>query len=112
KITVKGIITDETGEPLIGASIVEKGTTNGVSTGLDGDYIISLPSNGTIIVSFIGFISQEIPVQGRKKIDIVLKENSRQLDEVVVTALGIKRDRKSLGYALSEVKGESLLESR
>lgn len=112
RITVKGVITDEMGEPLIGASIVEKGTTNGGSTGLDGDYILTLPSNGTLVVSFIGFIAQEIPVQGRTSIDIVLKEDSRQLDEVVVTALGIKRDRKSLGYALSEVKGEALLESR
>lgn len=112
KITVKGIALDEAGEPLIGASVSEKGTTNGTMTGVDGDYSLTVPANATLVVTFVGYLSQEIPLNGQKTVDFTLKEDSKMLDEVVVTALGIKRDKKSLGYAMQEVKGDQLTETR
>lgn len=112
KITIKGIVTDSNGEPLIGATVGEKGTTNATMTGIDGDYALTASSNGTLTISYVGFIPQEISINGKTQIDILLKEDSQMLDEVVVTALGIKRDKKSLGYALQEVKGEDLLKNR
>ena len=112
KITVKGVVTDATGEPLAGATVSEKGTTNGTMTGVDGDFTLSVASNGTLTVTYVGFHSKEVEVNGQTTIKISLVEDSKVLDEVVVTALGIKRDRKSLGYALSEVKGDQLTETR
>lgn len=112
KITVSGIITDSQGETLIGASVVEKGTTNASMTGLDGDYQITVPSNATLVVTYVGFNPKEVQVNGKTKLDIIVSEDTKLLDEVVVTALGIKRDRKSLGYSLEEVKGDKLTETR
>lgn len=112
KIRVTGIVTDNTGETLIGASVAEKGTTNATITGVNGDYALSVPANATLVVTYIGYTPKEIAVSGQTKIDIVISEDTQLLDEVVVTALGIKRDKKSLGYALSEVKGEDLTKTR
>lgn len=112
RIQVKGVVSDEARETLIGATVTEKGTSNAVITGIDGDYTLSVAPNATLVVVYIGFQSQEVNVGGRQKVDIVLKADSQALDEVVVTALGIKRDKKSLGYALSEVKGSELLETQ
>lgn len=112
KIEVKGIVVDATGEPLIGASVTEKGTTNGVMTGVDGDFSLNVPKNAVLVFSYIGFLNKEVPVAGKTTIDITLEEDSKVLDEVVVTALGIKRETKSLGYAMQELKGDALLESR
>jgi TonB-linked SusC/RagA family outer membrane protein len=112
KITVKGVVTDATGEPLAGATVSEKGTTNGTMTGVDGDFTLSVASDGTLTVTYVGFHSKEVEVGGQTTIKISLIEDSKVLDEVVVTALGIKRDRKSLGYAMQEVKGDNLTEMR
>lgn len=112
KTTVKGMVTDALGDPLIGATVAEKGTTNATMTGVDGDYTLNVSPGGTLTVTFVGFISLDIPVNGQSTVNIVLQEDSKLLDEVVVTALGIKRDKKSLGYALSEVKGDKLTETR
>ncbi len=112
KITVKGVVTDATGEPLAGATVSEKGTTNGTMTGVDGDFTLSVASNGTLTVTYVGFHSKEVEVNGQTTFKVSLIEDSKVLDEVVVTALGIKRDRKSLGYAMQEVKGDNLTETR
>lgn len=111
KITVTGIVTDATGEPLIGASVVQKGTTNASMTGIDGDYHLTAPSDATLVVTYIGFNPKEVQVNGKTKIDIVVSEDTKLLDEVVVTALGMKRDKKALGYAMQELKGDALLET-
>lgn len=111
-ITVSGIVTDGSGETLIGASVVQKGTTNASMTGLDGDYKLTVPSNATLVVTYVGFNPKEVQVNGKTKLDIVVSEDTKLLDEVVVTALGIKRDKKSLGYALQEIKGDQLMETR
>lgn len=105
---VKGTVTDEQGEPLIGASIAVKGTTQGVITDFNGQFSIDASKNATLIVSYVGYRSEEVQVKGQSNLKIVLKEDSRIIDEVVVTALGIKRERKALGYSIGEVKGEEL----
>ena len=112
KVTVKGIAIDANGESLIGASVSEKGTTNGTMTGVDGDYTLSVPANATLVITYVGYLPQEIALNGQTSVDFTLKEDSQVLDEVVVTALGIKRDKKSLGYAMQEVKGDALTETR
>ena len=86
-ITVKGTVKDAFG-PVIGASVVQKGTTNGVVTDIDGNFTLSLPSNGIIVISFIGYKTQEIPVSGKKQVEIILKEDTEMLDEVVVVGYG------------------------
>lgn len=111
-ITVSGIVKDGSGETLIGASVVQKGTTNASMTGIDGDYKLTVPSDATLVVTYVGFNPKEVQVNGKTKLDIVVSEDTKLLDEVVITALGIKRDKKSLGYALQEIKGDQLTETR
>lgn len=92
--TVKGRIVDVNGEPVIGASVVVKGTTNGVISGLDGDFSIKVASNATLVISFVGYQTQEIPVSGKRILDITLKEDTELLDEVVVMAYNSTVKRK------------------
>ena len=106
---VAGIITDENGTPLPGASIVEKGTTNGTTTDFDGNYTIELAdSNAILLVSYLGYASKEIDVNGQSTLNAQLLPNTGELDEVVVTALGMKREKKALGYSVSETDSERL----
>lgn len=112
KITVRGVVKDDQGEPLIGASVAEKGTTNAIMTNFDGGYSLTVPASATLVATYVGFQAQEIKVNGRRNIDIVLSEDSKMLEEVVVTALGIKRDAKALGYAVAEVKSDVLTAGR
>ncbi len=111
---VRGTVTSGTdGMPLPGASIVEEGTTTGTSTNAQGQYTLEVSGPNTrIVVSFIGFLSQTIDVNGREVIDVVLEEDVGQLEEVVVTAFGIERQQRALGYSVSKVSGESLREAR
>lgn len=105
-VTVTGTITEEdTGMPIPGANILENGTTNGVMTDFDGNYSIEVPEDATIEVSYVGFVKQQIKVGGRSEIDIAMKKETSALDEVVVTALGIRKQEASLGYSVQEVKG-------
>ena len=88
--TVEGIVTDANGEPIIGASIVIKGTTNGTITDLDGKF--SLPNaTGTLVISYIGYQTQEIALNGQKQLKVVMKEDSEMLEEVVVVGYGSAR---------------------
>jgi TonB-linked SusC/RagA family outer membrane protein len=109
---VTGKVTDSKDNPLVGVSISVKGTKIGTSTDKSGNYQIDVAPNGTLIFSFVGFISQEVEVNNRSVININLKEESKELSEVVVTALGIKRQVKSLGYSTTEIPGSNLTESR
>lgn len=109
--TVSGVVTDESGSPLPAVSVVVKGTTRGVSTDFDGKYSIQAQAEEILVFSSMGFAPQERKA-GSTKLDIVMKEDAEQLEEVVVTALGIKRSEKALGYALQEIDGTKLLESR
>lgn len=107
---VTGIVNDEFG-PVIGASVVEKGTSNGVVTGLDGKFSLNVKPGATLIISFVGYKQQEVKA-GNAPLNIVLEEDSKMLSEVVVTALGIKRERKALGYGVAEVQGEALTKAK
>lgn len=112
--TVSGIVTDATtGSPLPGVNVVEKGTSNGTSTDFDGNYSITVSSNSaTLVFSSLGFLSKEVAVGGQTTLNVSLTEDAEQLGEVVVTALGIKRERKSLGYSVQEIEGTSVADAR
>lgn len=106
-----GTVEDAFG-PMAGASVLIKGTTNGTMTDMDGKFTLEDVKPGDIIqVSFIGYITLDIPYTGQKTLSVNLEEDSQKLDEVVVTALGMKRDKKALGYAMQELKGDELLSS-
>lgn len=108
QITASGTVTDNTGEPLMGVSVLVKGTPSGCSTDLDGNFSIKAEPGSTLIFSYIGMNTLEVTVEDENPLDIVLNENAMALDEVVVTALGIKREKKALGYAVTEIKGDDL----
>lgn len=105
---IKGVVTDSKNEPIIGANIVVKGTTVGTITGVDGDFAIEVPQNATVIVSYIGYRSKEFIADTRTTFKIELLEDTEILSEVVVTALGIKREEKSLGYSVQKIGNEEL----
>ncbi|MHA6247520.1 SusC/RagA family TonB-linked outer membrane protein [Pontibacter sp. CAU 1760] len=109
---VSGTVTSqEDGSPLPGVSVVLKGTTKGTVTGIEGGYSLALPSeSGALLFTFIGMLQQEIPIGNKAVINVVMAPDSRQLSEVVVTAFGIEREKKALGYTMQEVSGESLAE--
>lgn len=106
--TVTGAVTDPEGIPLPGVNILVKGTTNGTETDFDGQFTIDAEMGETLVFSYLGMKSQEIEVTGDEELEITLEGDENKLDEVVVTALGIKREKKSLGYATQEVGGESV----
>ncbi len=106
--TVSGKITDRSGDAVIGASVIETGTRNGAITDADGMYSLRVKDGATIEVSCIGYVTQSIPVSGRSVINVQLDEDAIALEETVVTALGIKRSEKALGYSVSKVGDESL----
>lgn len=109
---ITGTVEDEFG-PVAGASVVIKGTTNGTMTDMDGHFTLEGVKKGDIIqISFIGFATQDIPYTEQTALNVKLEEDAQKLDEVVVTALGMKRDKKALGYAMQELKGDELLSSR
>ncbi|MCG8476713.1 MAG: SusC/RagA family TonB-linked outer membrane protein, partial [Cytophagales bacterium] len=109
--TVTGKVTSEKdGEPVIGASVSVKGTTRGVITDFEGNYSINVQGAKILVVSSIGFETMEIEVGSRTRIDVSLKEDLQQLEAVVVTAYGMKREKKKLGYAVTELKGSELAE--
>jgi TonB-linked SusC/RagA family outer membrane protein len=108
--TVKGTVKDEKGEAIIGANVLEKGTTNGTVTDFDGNYSLEVSEEAQAIVfSYIGFSSIEAEITGNK-IDITMKEGV-DIEKVVVTALGVRRSEKALGYAIQEVDGEEMAKS-
>lgn len=102
-ITVTGTVTDATGEPLIGASVIAKGTSVGAATDFDGNYSLSVDPKATLIVSYVGYDTQEIPVDGRTNINVVLKENSVMLNEVVAIGYGSVKKSDATG-AVSAIK--------
>ncbi len=111
--TITGTVTSEAdGTPLPGVNVLVQGTTNGTQTDFDGNYTIEATSADILVFSFIGTKSQSIPVGDSDTIDIILVEDASQLDEVVVTALGIERQKKSLSYTTQGVDSEELTQAR
>ncbi|MDE7116003.1 MAG: TonB-dependent receptor plug domain-containing protein, partial [Muribaculaceae bacterium] len=106
---LSGMVVDEKGEPLIGATVMQKGSNNGASTDIDGKFTIRVASaNPVLIARYVGYNPAEIKTQKGAPVRIVLKSSSVDLNEVVVTALGITREQKSLGYAVTKVGGDDL----
>jgi iron complex outermembrane receptor protein len=106
---VSGVVTDQSGEPLIGVSVKVKGATIGTATDIDGKFSLNVPSSSSVLeLSYVGFAKEEVLVGSKTSFNIVMKDDSKMLDQVVVTALGLKRSEKSLGYAMTEVKGDDL----
>ena len=107
---VTGTVIGEDGFPVIGASIQVKGTTVGTVTDLDGNFVLEVPSDGKqLVISYIGMKSQEVTVASN--LHVVLKNDTQNLDEVVVTAMGISKEKKALGYAVQDVKSDELTQA-
>lgn len=108
--TINGTIVDVNKEPVVGAAVVVKGTTIGIVTNFDGEFsLANVPENATIVISFIGMQSQELSVAGIRHINVTLAEDNHQLEQVVVTAMGIERKAKSLTYATQKMDNDELM---
>uniref|UniRef100_UPI0037440887 SusC/RagA family TonB-linked outer membrane protein n=1 Tax=Alistipes megaguti TaxID=2364787 RepID=UPI0037440887 len=113
--SVRGVVTDVTGMPVIGASVLVKGTTVGVSTDVDGAYELQIPASDTpavLVVNFLGYEPVEMAVGNRSEVNFTLREQSQTVDAVVVTALGIKRSEKALSYNVQQVASEDIVANK
>ena len=110
QITVQGVVKDQTGETVIGASVMEKGTTNGTITGIDGDFSLNMSSNGTLVVSFVGYKTQEVQVKGQKQLQVVLSEDADMRDEVGVIGYGTMK-KSDLTGAVSSIGNKDIKDS-
>ena len=112
-VTISGTVKDATGEALPGVSVFVKGTKQAVITNNEGVFTIGVSGKATLVFSYIGYTTKEVEVSGSSPaLSVVLSDANNALDEVVVTALGISRQKKSLGYAVQELKGENLAEAK
>ncbi|WP_233218943.1 SusC/RagA family TonB-linked outer membrane protein [Adhaeribacter arboris] len=105
---VTGKVTGSDNSPLVGVSIQIDGTTQGAISDVEGNYALEVPGNGTLIFSYIGYKNQTVPVNNRTVVNVTLESDATALQEVVVTALGIKKEERKLGYSVSKVGGEVL----
>ena len=111
--TITGTVSgQEDGQPIPGVTVKIKGTNIGVPTDVSGKYSISAPAGSTLVFSFISYVTQEVPVGDRSVVNVSLAQANRQLNEVVVTALGINRQAASLGYSVGVVKGSEITKAR
>ncbi len=109
KVTVRGQVSDAKGEPVIGANIIEEGVPgNGTVTDYNGNFSLAVNRNATLRISYLGYTDVVLSTTGRTSFDVVMQEDTKVLSEVVVTALGIKREEKALGYAVQAVAGDGL----
>ncbi len=109
QIEVTGVVKNVAGEPLIGVSILVKNTSNGTITDIDGNFTLQAPQGAVLEISYIGYVTQTVTVTDTTPLKILLKEDSKQLEEVVVTALGIKRAEKALSYNVQKVGQDELV---
>ncbi|MFP4060648.1 MAG: carboxypeptidase-like regulatory domain-containing protein, partial [Bacteroidales bacterium] len=114
RMQITGTVTNsQDGSTLPGVSVVVKGTTIGTITDYDGTYQLSVPEDATTLVfSFIGMKTLEVPIEGRTTVDVALEPDVLGLDEVVVTALGITRARKAVGYSVQDISGEDISDAQ
>lgn len=113
KNVVKGTVTERNGDPIIGANIVEKGNpTNGCVTDVNGHFTLNVPANAQLIITFVGYQTITLPVRGQSNIKIQMKEESVALDDVVVTAMGLKKKEASLSYSTQQISGDELTRSK
>ncbi|OUN58464.1 SusC/RagA family TonB-linked outer membrane protein [Alistipes sp. An66] len=111
QFTVSGVVTDEKGAPMVGVTVLVKNTNIGRITGLKGEYKITVPKHAVLVFSYMGYSTEEKLVGTQTRIDVVLKEESQKINDVVVTALGIKREQKALGYATTQINGDRISEA-
>ena len=109
--SISGTVTDENGVPLPGATVLVEGTSNGVSTDFDGNYSINASSGDTLVFSFVGYSNQSVVVGSSATVNVSLQPDNA-LSEVVVTALGVKRNVKAVGYSITQVDGEELSDNK
>jgi TonB-linked SusC/RagA family outer membrane protein len=110
--TIAGQVTDANGEAIIGANIIEEGTSNGTVTDVDGSFALRVSGDATIQISYMGYLPQTVHTTGRSRFNIILREDSQALEEVVVTAMGIRKERKALGYAVSDLDSKELMKNK
>lgn len=111
-VNVTGFVRDASGQPLVGVSVNVKGTTKGTQTDINGRFSIPVNTGEVLVFTYIGYVKKEVTVAASTELTIQLDEDSKQLSEIVVTALGIKKERKSLGYSVTEVKGSEFTTAR
>lgn len=108
---VKGVVLDNLGEPVIGANVVEKGTTNGIITDMNGAFVLSVTPDAVLEISYIGYVTQTISVKGKSVLNITLREDSQALDEVIVTGFGLSQKKATLTGAVTAVGSEDISRS-
>ncbi len=106
---VRGVVVDDVGDPVIGATIQTQGTTRGTVSDIDGNFSLSAPADGSLIISYVGYQTRQVPVSENVKAVLIL--DTEILEELVVTAMGISREKKALGYAVQDVNGEELTQA-
>jgi len=111
-IKIEGVVRDANGQPIPGVNILVKGTTTQTLTNVDGHFNVNANIGDVLVFTFVGYQPKEHTIASPEKLSILLNEDSKQLSEVVVTALGIKKERKALGFSITEVKGEELTQAR
>ncbi len=109
---IRGKVIDATGEALIGVSVRVKGSDTGASTDVNGNFVLNAPENAVLVFTYIGYVTQEVAVNGRATINVTLVEDRQSLSEVVVTAFGVTKAKRGLGYAVQEVRGEEFTDAR
>ena len=109
---ITGKVVDTTGEPIIGASILVKGTNTGTITNMDGNFSIDAAVGNTLQISFVGYQTLEVKVTSASTYNIALQDSAEELSEIVVTAMGIRKDKKALGYTVSDINSEELMKNK
>ncbi len=112
RVDVRGKVIDANGEALIGVSVRVKGSQVGASTDVQGNFVLDVPANATVVFTYVGYVTQEVAVNGRTSVNVTLAEDRQALSEVVVTALGVTKAKRGLGYSVQEVRGEEFTEAR
>lgn len=109
---ITGSVRDANGEPVVGASVVIKGSSKGFVTDMNGNFSIDAPVGSVIEISYIGFETQEVKIGNSRTYNVTLREDARTVNEVVVTAMGIRKDKKALGYAITDLKADELMKNK
>jgi len=109
---IRGKVIDASGEALIGVSVRVKGSDTGASTDVNGSFVLNAPDNAILVFTYIGYVTQEVAVNGRSNVNVTMVEDRQALSEVVVTAFGVTKAKRGLGYSVQEVRGDDFTESR
>ena len=110
--TITGKVVDVAGEPIIGASVLVKGSSTGSVTDIDGKFSVEAPVGSTLVVSFVGYATEEVKVGTASDYTVTLKDDTQSLSEVVVTAMGIKKEKKAFGYSVSDINSKELMKNK